>query len=544
MKNLLPKSALSRDLLFLGILLLISLFYDYQHILFYRPQGIHAWRQTDCLSLTYSYYKENAPFLEPQLHIQFSDHQTSGKTLGEFPILYYFIGNLWKIFGHQEYIYRLFVLLLSYLGLFCLYRISWKLTNNWFLAVSAPVILLSSPIFAFYAANFLTNIPALSFLLIAWYFMVRYFEAKKMRHFYWALFFFCLTGLLKASTLMSFMLLPLALVLEFTGIYKINKDQKLFDKPIIQGILMLLMFGLVMSWYQYADYYMSIHEGRYTFTKPVTYWGAPKELTDIYFLHFKESLLPQIHRVVTLSLILLSAVFLFIRFRKVEKYWLIGIPILLIGYVFFVLLFIYSLDGHDYYHIDFLAVLIFIYLAFIHYLSKEEKGLLSSPIFMSLFTLFLVFNVMGCANNLHVRYHNCPEIDLPYRQNFCSKKEVDLLGYPQWQSDIMKTYGTVEPYLRKAGITREDRFLSMDDGSFNITLYLMDQKGWPNMDGSLGDSIKVMDKIHLGAKFMIMHKPETIEQAWLKPFMSHPFLTYENLQIFDLRPLNVVEKKS
>ncbi len=544
MANSYLKSPIKRDLLFLGILLLISLFYDYQNILFYRPQGIHAWRQTDCLSLTYSYYKENAPFLEPQLHIQFSDQQTSGKTIGEFPILYYFIGNLWKLFGHQEYMYRLFVLLLSYLGLFYLYRIAWKLTNSWMLAVSAPIILLSSPIFAFYAANFLTNIPALSTMLIGWYFIARYIENARMKHFYWAIFFFLLTGLLKVSTLMTVMLIPLAILLEMIGLHKLKKEGKAFAKPVLQLGLFVFMLALVMGWYKYADYYMSIHEGRYTFTKPVTLWETPRELSDMYLTHFKESLLPQIHRVVTMALIIIAGIFLFIRHRKVEKFWLIGIPILLVGYVFFVLLFIYSLDGHDYYHIDFLAVLIFIYLAFIRYISREESVLIQSPMAQGIFSIFLVFNVMGCANNLYVRYHNCPESDLPYRQIFCSRKEVDLLGYPQWQSDIMRTYGTVEPTLRKAGISREDRFLTMDDGSFNVTLYLMDQKGWPNMDGSLGDSLKIMDKVQLGAKFMIMHRPETLEQAWLKPFMSHPFLQYENLHVFDLRPFAAVKQSS
>ena len=536
MMNLFSKR-INRDVFFVAVVVLISLLYDYQNILLYRPQGIHVWRQTDCLSLTYNYYKESTPFLEPEVHIQFSDTETSGKTLGEFPVLYYFIGNLWKIFGHQEFIYRLVVLLFSYLGLYSLYRIAWKLTGSWFLACSAAVLLFTSPVYAFYSANFLTNIPAFSCMLMGWYCLSGYFETGRQRSFNMAMLLFLFTGLLKVSTLMSFLLLPLALLLEQTGFFRPVRNRILFNRPVLQGVMMFGLLACVMNWYVYADHFMQLHEGRYTFTRPVPVWSVAKDQLDVYFLHFKESLIHQIHRIGTLVLLILAAIFLGIRSRKVERFWLIGMPVLVVGYVLFVLLFIYSLDGHDYYHIDFLAPLMFIYLAFIRYLSREEKSLLSSPVFMSIYSVFLVFNVMGCANNLHVRYHNCPNSELAYRQIFCSRKEIDLLGYPQWQSDIMKTYGTVQPELRRLGVKREDLFLSMDDGSFNTTLYLMDQKGWPNIEGALADSSKIAQKIGLGAGFLILHRPETLEQEWLQPFLKYPFLVYENLQVFDLRPL-------
>ncbi|MFM2286328.1 MAG: hypothetical protein RLZZ543_1825 [Bacteroidota bacterium] len=536
MNALKNKPGIRKDLLFVGLLMLISLIYDYQHILFYRPQGIHVWRQTDCLSITDNYYQESAPFLAPQLHIQFSDNGHSGTSLGEFPILYYGIAQLWKITGKEEFVYRLFGLLLSYLGLFCLYRIAYKLTNNWMLACSAPVLLLSSPIFAFYSINFLTNAPAFCLMLIGWYAIARYYETTKMAFFYWACFLFLLIGLLKVSTLMSVFLIPLFMLLEQFGWIQLHPKRKIVQRPWLQFGLLFLVILLVFSWYFYADSYVQQHGGRYSYTRPVTAWNTPKEQLDLYFLHFKESLIHQIHRIGTLVLLLLAAVFLAFQHKKLERFWLIGMPLLVFGYVFFVMLFVYSLDGHDYYHIDFLAPLLFIYLAFIRYLSKSESTLLSSPVFISIFCVFWTFNVMGCANNIQVRYHNCPDTELPYRQIFCSRKEIDLLGYPQWQSEIMKPYGTVEPELRKRGITRNDKFLSMDDGSFNVTLYLMDQKGWPNIEGDISDSTKVIDKIHKGGSFLVYHREETGQMAWLQHFMKYPFLTYENLRIYDLRP--------
>ena len=59
-------------------------------------------------------------FNHPEIHFLASDGKTSGYCVGEFPILYYAVGGLYHIFGPNETVFRVFNLLIFFLGLFCL----------------------------------------------------------------------------------------------------------------------------------------------------------------------------------------------------------------------------------------------------------------------------------------------------------------------------------------------------------------------------------------------------------------------------------------
>ncbi|MEM9052971.1 MAG: hypothetical protein AAGC47_13035, partial [Bacteroidota bacterium] len=109
-----------QDLLFVLLFGLFGVAY-YDSVLDKGPLNAHIWRQTDCLSLT-AHYARGADFLSPEMHIQLGDNQESGKTAGEFPVLYYAVGLLWQVFGESHLIYRLVCLAILFLGLFSFYK--------------------------------------------------------------------------------------------------------------------------------------------------------------------------------------------------------------------------------------------------------------------------------------------------------------------------------------------------------------------------------------------------------------------------------------
>ena len=77
----------------------------YEEISFFKPYSVHQWRQADCYSIASNYYENNLPFLEPSIHqIGYSNN---GKTISEFPIIYYSVSKLWRLFGKHAVIYRL-----------------------------------------------------------------------------------------------------------------------------------------------------------------------------------------------------------------------------------------------------------------------------------------------------------------------------------------------------------------------------------------------------------------------------------------------------
>ena len=103
-----------RSRLFIAIILLLTLA-DFGGFLNKGPRNMHTWRQADCVSLTYLYYEGN-DFLEPEMHLQLGDDYTSGKSAGELPILYYAVGQIWKLTGPSYLVYRLVGLLILLLG--------------------------------------------------------------------------------------------------------------------------------------------------------------------------------------------------------------------------------------------------------------------------------------------------------------------------------------------------------------------------------------------------------------------------------------------
>ena len=107
-------------LLFILAMLALSIFYNYHEILFLRPQAIHQWRQADCLSFTSNYSHGNS-FLQPSVHNLGDDG--SRNTASAFPLIYYLVGQLWKIFGPWEFMYRLLVIIL-------LTHCSWRCRNS------------------------------------------------------------------------------------------------------------------------------------------------------------------------------------------------------------------------------------------------------------------------------------------------------------------------------------------------------------------------------------------------------------------------------
>ena len=183
----------------------LTILYHYYQIFFLHPQSIHLWRQTDCLSIALNYYEHGMHFFSPEIHNQLADDGESGYSAGEFPILYYGVALVWKVFGYHESSYRVIVLIISFCGFFALYKMMEGLLKDTFWGITISLLIFTSPILAYYSVNFLTNIPALSFSLIGWYFFYTYYVSKRTKYLYFAMVFFMMAALLKIPEAINFL---------------------------------------------------------------------------------------------------------------------------------------------------------------------------------------------------------------------------------------------------------------------------------------------------------------------------------------------------
>jgi hypothetical protein len=539
----LPTQKLARHFVLVCSLLMLSWVYSYIDILPLRPTSVHQWRQADGLSIADNYYEGNWNFFQPSLHLLFSDGETSGKSAGEFPLIYYLVAILWKIFGKHEIIFRLVTIVFSFCGLLALFKLSYAILKDYFWALASVIFLFSSPIFAFYTNNFLVNIPAFSLMLIALWRFYLFWKSGRDRNLYLSMTLFLFVGLFKPSSLLAFLVIGVLYLLEVLGHVKLKAEGRVFAKPLKQAIPFAAVLAGVAAWYSYVISYNNMHGGVYTINNVQTYWSTSPEQINSSLNAFRNFIVFQVLSIPSYLYLLLCLVYLTVRFRKVALVWRIAIPLLVVGYLGFILLFFYSLDYHDYYHIDFLIVPVVINLAFLHYLRRNEFRIFQSHLLKLAFGFFLFYNVLYCANNMHLRYWGQNNHQSYFRQLLSPKVDLDGWAYAAWVYPFAP-YETVTPVLRAHGIKREDRVICPEDCSYSISLYLMDQKGWTNVGSTLTDSACIADRIIHGAQYLMLTDTANFRLPFLHPYGGHHLFSYEKLQIFDLRPYaEIIRKK-
>jgi hypothetical protein len=94
---------------------------------------------------------------------------------------------------------------------------------------------------------------------------------------------------------------------------------------------------------------------------------------------------------------------------------------------------------------------------------------------------------------------------------------------------------TITPYLRSLGISRYDTVISIPDPSPNITLYLMDQKGFTDFGfNNLKKEERLSHFILLGAEYLIINNDSITNEGIIKPYIQNKIGSYQNVHIYKL----------
>ena len=517
-------------IIFIFSFLVISLCYNYQSILFKKNSSIHQWRQADCLSITQNYYKENLPFHKPKIH-HVSDITGKRGVASEFPIIYYVIGNIWKITGQKEWIFRLFNVIILFLGLLYLFRLCIIEFSSIIPSLFISFFLFTSPIIVFYSNNFLADAPALSLVLIGWFHFYKFYKYKTNKNLYYFLLIFLLAGLIKISSLFSFFAIGGIVVFELIGVIKI-KEEKLF-KPIH-----LLYFGLVLttifSWYSYAIKYTEEQGNSYVFLNGILpIWELGKERIIETFQQVFLIQLSRMYNSLIQLLTLILFVFNLINIRKIGSFLVTINIFLFIGIISFFFLFFQVFNVHDYYLINTLIFYVFTWFTFFVYL-KKNTNLFNNKWFKTLSVLSLVYLVFIASVHIRHRY-SVDDIIAKAGHDYLPKNDREVFGWFQHDYDKnLKAYSEITPYLREIGIKREDVVMVLADQSINISLYNMDQIGFTNYCNAYGFPNQVELAKSFDAKYLFISKYKVDDFEEYKPYMTNKIGEFKNILIFKL----------
>jgi hypothetical protein len=478
---------------FTALFLVFSWIYNYHEIFDFGPRSIHQWRQADCLSITQNYYKLDNPFLEPSIHNLGRDG--TGKTISEFPILYYSIGQLWKIFGQSEYLFRVLNTLIFFLALIALLRMLESQLKSSFFAIWIVLLLFTSPTIIYYANNFLMDVPALSFAFISLYFYFRWRLSEKPILYFFFLLFALLAGLLKASALLSF--LALSGIIFFELLHSLLRERTLKKGLLLRISGNIIVIILVFVWYSYANHYNSTHNSGNFLIGVLPIWEMSETSIRETLFAIKDHIKWDYLRAETFFLSVLTAIvgLLYIRTNAHLRQFLF---FMMAGVISFCILFFGALKDHDYYTVNLFVILPFIFLVGFKLINQKYPGFSSSLLFKVILLAFLIHNLDFARRRMEGRY------------NPNERKTDDF-------SPLMIHFETIESYLDSLGVGTNDKMISLSDESINVSLYLMNRRGWTNYNvDSLPENISKFKG--LGARYILCHDT--------KPFMDKGFANY------------------
>ncbi|MEA3496776.1 MAG: glycosyltransferase family 39 protein [Bacteroidota bacterium] len=499
--------------IFVGLLIVVSFVYQYHNIFLLRPQSLHQWRQCDCLSITMNFFKEGMHFFNPSVHCQGAEGGMSGHTISEFPIIYFFVAFLWQLFGHHEWIFRLVEMLIVFTGFFALFKMTEDILKDSLWAIGVVFLLFSSPMLVFYTNNFIANTPALGFALIALYFFWQFYKLKKKKYFYFSLLFYLVAGLIKITSLISFIAILFVFALELFGIYKFKNGNRIFEKPIQYILPFLLLVIAIFSWFYYAHSYNASHGAGFFLIGVLPIWNLDNEIIINIWKSVKSFWADQYFNN---SVLIVSAVFLLaliVFFKKINKFFATVTIVIFIGVISYLMLFYKVLAYHDYYLINLLIIIPFIFISVILYLKEKHRQIFNSIFLRIAFFILIGYSISYSAKNIKERYWG-------WMNNYHEKLYKDL-------EDIT-------PYLRSLGIERTDKVISLPDGSFNISLYLMDQKGWTDFCGISKSAEQIENKIELGAEYLIITNKKVYEEKYVQPYIKNKIASYKSVDIYEL----------
>lgn len=434
------------------------------------PSYIHAWSQSDRYSIAIGFLNNDFDLFHTETLIynkQFPHWWTYAYdntiTSVDFPFVEYVVAFIMKITGNTSpWIFRSCTLLLSFLGLFFLYKLSFLITKDGLKSLFVIAVAMTSPVYAYYSNGFIPGIPALTFAMMALYFYVRYLDDKNLKSFVLCTMFITLSILIRTS----FMVLWIAILcFEFMRI--IRKETTFVDK-ILPVIISFIAFFSYYLW----NKHLAAENGTMFLSElmPSESWNdfwqeMTKTLNNWKFHYFGN-----IHYNIFLLITVFAMIyFIFtqienMRAIKSESYKSLSLWILfaitLLGEMLFTFAMARQFRNHDYYFIDtyFLPLLLLLILI-LNVLPRIENYRRS--IILGLIAIFFI----------SLMTDNVCEMQKKRRRTYWGQTAIRTI----------KNYQGSERYLDSIGISKNAKMLTLWAYPQNTPFILMNRKGYAEM---------------------------------------------------------------
>lgn len=467
-------------LLTVSILLLIAFFF-HNNTFKKLPFGYHVWSKSDHLALTYGFYENQLDFFHPETSVITQNdsliqvtHPGTSITATDLPIHSYIPAVAMKLMGSKTPLFhRLYLFLISFLGLFYLYKLGFILTDSQLKSVLLTVFGFVTPVFLFYQASFLPSIGAWALAVIGVYFYFSHLKGKN-HHLILALFWLTLAALSRTT-----FVIPLFAVFG-------NEIMNILAKRTSNRTLVSIgiSFFTLLSYTLYKSYlkstYGSIFLGELL---PPSSLGEAKEILKYMFEQWKWTYLSIGQWIV---LIIAFGSFLFVGRLKASDKWFF--LFFLLGEIAFFYFMMVQFRHHDYYFLD--SFFLLVILLFGYFIT-------SLPIATTLFKSILLF-VIACL--LLEVYHT-----------YLMKQERVEIAKNDLYHKTLRNFTHAKALLKEHQVAKNDKILMLGAYGTNISFLQIDQKGYftPKMSRE-----KIEEYINLPFDYMLLQKEFFVQDVY------------------------------
>ncbi|GGF75277.1 hypothetical protein [Wenyingzhuangia marina] len=351
---------------------IIGLIFFFGLIIFFQLKNInnkvterHAWANADHYAIAIGFTNNNFDFFHPEtfcLNPQFKAtkgekftyknnedfwdsnlKEPKGITAIDFPIHQYIVSLLMtSLKSTNPWIYRLYILSISLIGLYFLFKTSLLINKSYFISSLLILFVYLSPTYNFYSFQFLPSAASLSFIFITFYHYIKYLKFNKQLNWFYCLAFILIAGLAR----LPFIIYALALFASY--LLKSITDKKIeWNKLLSLGFIILIVAG----YFLYNKLYLSRLYGSNFLNYPL----FPKNINDVYSSLW-ETIYYESWRYFT-PIHYLIIIILFTKFfkpikNKIVHSNLIVLYILCGGVILYSLLMLKQFPAHDYYLLD------------------------------------------------------------------------------------------------------------------------------------------------------------------------------------------------
>jgi len=509
------------------LLLILSVVYGCWQHFFAEILPIHECRKSDSLTQAIQYFR-GASFLEPKTNwISPSANQNAA---AEFPLVYFIIGQIWKLTGYHLWIAKLFsvlILIISILSLLPLLQSVLKSDSKLLVFIG---FIFSFPALIYYADTLLPNVFSFSFLLLAISFGYRFWQKEEKRAFAIFTIFLSLALLLKITALIA--------VLSFYGAYT---SERLFSKKLRISLQtrkvrlmyagLLIALGFTFIWYRYAIQY-NAHYGSTIFSttiRPIWEVSIAERWRIAKLVFFEHS--REIFPLITWP-VFIGIYFWLLWSKHTSTYVKHFLWIGTLGLVAYLILWFWVFEVHDYYFIELLFFPLFLFGAYL-YDQPEWKSIKrwKKPleiIFLALIFLNTLSFTQVAAGNQNVIVKNTPFISSFIKGNWgwFYFNHQETLGQLQKQKKAIQQI-----------VPSNDTVFCFSDPYANVHLTAIDRIGYTNY--SLDRNTAFVPQIHKliqdGAAKLLVLKQD-VQHPDLQSFLAYPLYQSGNVQIYDLTP--------